>query len=254
MMILDLFRLDGKVALVTGGSRGLGLGIATALSEAGADIVSVQRSTDTSTLAERVAAAGHRFVPVQLDIARDDAAERALEATLTQFGRVDILVNNAGIMRRQAAVDFKLEDWDATMAINLRAVFIFCQVFGRQMLKQGRGKIINVSSLLAMQGGVIVPAYAASKHAVAGLTQALCNEWAASGVNVNSIAPGYMNTDLTEALRNDPQRNRAISERIPAERWGEASDLGGAAVFLASAASDYVHGQLLVVDGGWMAR
>lgn len=227
---------------MTGGSRGLGPGIATALSEAGADIVSVQRSADTSTLAERVASAGHSLLPVQLDLARDDAAERALEATLTQFGRVDILVNNAGIMRRQAAVDFKLEDWDATMAINLRAVFIFCQVFGCQMLKQGHGKIINVSSLLAMQGGVIVPAYAASKHAVAGLTQALCNEWAGSGVNVNSIAPGYMNTDLTEALRNDPQRNKAISERIPAGRWGEASDLGGATVFLASAASDYVHG------------
>jgi 2-deoxy-D-gluconate 3-dehydrogenase len=253
-MILDLFRLDGKVAVVTGGSRGLGLGIATALSEAGADIVSIQRSADSSLLAERVTDAGHRFLPLQLDLTHSDAAEKALQATLQHFGRVDILVNNAGIMRRKTAVDFPLEDWDTTMAVNLRAVFIFCQVFGRQMLQQGHGKIINISSLLAMQGGVIVPAYAASKHAVAGLTQALCNEWAGSGVNVNSIAPGYMNTDLTEALRNDPQRNRAISERIPAGRWGEASDLGGAAVFLASAASDYVHGQLLVVDGGWMAR
>ncbi|HLZ59510.1 MAG TPA: 2-dehydro-3-deoxy-D-gluconate 5-dehydrogenase KduD [Ktedonosporobacter sp.] len=253
-MILDQFRLDGKVAVVTGGNRGLGLGIATALAEAGADIVSVQRSTDTATLAARVNAPGRQFLPISLDIAQDGAAQQVLELTLARFGRLDILVNNAGITSRAPAEDFPLEDWDAIIAVDLRAVFTFCQVCGRHMLRQGHGKIINIASVLAMQGGFTVPAYAASKHAVAGLTKALCNEWAARGVNVNAIAPGYMATEINTALRADPQRNRAISERIPAGRWGEPADLGGAAVFLASAASDYVHGQMLIVDGGWMAR
>ena len=253
-MILDQFRLDGQVALVTGGNRGLGFGIATALAEAGADIVSIQRSGDVSLLQERVQHAGRRLLPLTLDLADESAAEKALAATIAQFGRVDILVNNAGIQRRSPASDFPPEDWDAILTVNLRSVFLFCQVIGRAMLPQGRGKIINIASLLSFQGGITVPAYTASKHAVVGLTRALCNEWAGRGINVNAIAPGYMDTDLNVALRADPERNRTISERIPAGRWGTPADMGGAAVFLASSASDYVHGQIVVVDGGWMAR
>jgi 2-deoxy-D-gluconate 3-dehydrogenase len=170
------------------------------------------------------------------------------------IGRADILVNNAGIQRRAPAADFPLTDWDAVIDVNLRTVFAFCQTFGREMLARGRGKIINIASLLTFQGGITVPAYTASKHAVAGLTKALCNEWAGYGVQVNAIAPGYMDTDMNVALRADAERNRAISQRIPAGRWGAPADMAGAAVFLASPASDYVHGQVLVVDGGWMAR
>jgi 2-deoxy-D-gluconate 3-dehydrogenase len=253
-MILEQFRLDGQVALVTGGNRGLGLGIAAGLAEAGADIVSVQRSSDVSLLAERIGQTGKRLLPLTLDLAQNQAAELALESACREFGRVDILVNNAGIQRRFPSVDFPLEDWDDVINVNLRAVFAFCRVFGREMVRRQHGKIINVTSVLAFQGGFTVPAYAASKHAVAGLTKALCNEWAGSGVNVNAIAPGYMATDMNVALLADPNRNRAISERIPAGRWGQPDDLAGAAVFLASAASDYLHGQMIVVDGGWLSR
>ena len=253
-MILDQFRLDGKVAVVTGGSRGLGLGIAAGLAEAGADIVSIQRTANVEEVAGRVAQAGRRFLPLTLDVSAETAAQQSLDATLAAFGRVDILVNNAGVQRRASAVDFPIEDWDTVINVNLRAVFLFCQVFGRHMLQQGGGKIINVASLLAFQGGITIPAYAASKHAVAGLTQALCNEWAGQGVNVNAIAPGYVSTDLNVALRTDPERNRQITERIPAGRWGKPEDMAGAAVFLASPASDYLHGHMLAVDGGWLAR
>jgi 2-deoxy-D-gluconate 3-dehydrogenase len=253
-MILEQFRLDGQVALVTGGNRGLGLGIAAGLAEAGADIVSVQRASDVTLLAERVRQAGKRLLPLSLDLAESQAAESALESACREFGRVDILVNNAGIQRRFPSVDFPLEDWDDVINVNLRAVFAFCRVFGREMVRRQHGKIINLTSVLAFQGGFTVPAYAASKHAVAGLTKALCNEWAGSGVNVNAIAPGYMATDMNVALLADANRNRAISERIPAGRWGQPEDLAGAAVFLASAASDYLHGQMLVVDGGWLSR
>ena len=253
-MIIDRFRLDGQVALITGGNRGLGLGIAAALAEAGADLVSVQRSADTAALAERVAAAGRRLLPLALDIADPDAAQQALAATLERYGRIDILVNNAGIQRRAPATDFPLADWEAVIDVNLNAVFRFCQVVGRELVRQKRGKIVNIASLLALQGGITVPAYAASKHAVVGLTKALSNEWAGHGVNVNAIAPGYMDTDLNVALRADPVRNRAISERIPAGRWGTPEDMAGAVVFLASPAADYIHGHLLVIDGGWLAR
>jgi 2-deoxy-D-gluconate 3-dehydrogenase len=253
-MILDQFRLDGQVALVTGGNRGLGLGIAAGLAEAGANIVSLQRSADVSVLAGKVERAGKRLLPLALDLAEPQSAGKALEETLREFGRVDILVNNAGIQRRSPSTDFSLTDWDDVINVNLRAVFAFCQVFGREMVRQQHGKIINISSVLAFQGGLTVPAYAASKHAVAGLTKALCNEWAGRGVNVNAIAPGYMDTDMNVALLADAQRNRSISERIPAGRWGQPADLAGAAVFLASAASDYMHGQMLVIDGGWLAR
>jgi 2-deoxy-D-gluconate 3-dehydrogenase len=253
-LILDQFRLDGKVALVTGGSRGLGFGMAIALAEAGADIISIQSASDTEELAGRIAGVGRRFLPLTLDIGTETAAEEALNVTLSHFGQIDILVNNAGVQRRAPAVDFSIEDWDTVININLRAVFRLCQVFGRQMLRQGSGKIINIASLLAVQGGITVPAYTASKHAIAGLTKALCNEWASRGVNVNAIAPGYMDTDLNVALRANPQRDREISERIPAGRWGMPQDMAGAIVFLASPASDYLHGHMLVVDGGWLAR
>ena len=253
-MILDQFRLDGKVAVVTGGNRGLGYGIAVGLAEAGADIVSIQRTSRAEELAEQVARAGRRFLPLLLDIGTETAAQQALDATLSAFGRVDILVNNAGVQHRAPAADFSIEDWDTVINVNLRAVFLFCQTFGRHMLQQESGKIINIASLLAFQGGITIPAYAASKHAVAGLTQALCNEWASKGVNVNAIAPGYISTDLNAALRADPERNRQISERIPAGRWGKPEDMAGAAVFLASPASDYLHGHMLAIDGGWLAR
>jgi len=253
-LILDQFRLDGKVALVTGGSRGLGLGMAKALAEAGADIVSVQRGENTAELEACISHAGRDLLTVSLDIAKETAAEQAREMALARFGHVDILVNNAGVQRRAPAVDFRIEDWDTVINVNLRAVFLFCQVFGRQMVQQCRGKIINIASLLSVQGGITIPAYTASKHAIAGLTKALCNEWASQGVNVNAIAPGYMDTDLNVALRANPQRERQISERIPAGRWGTPEDMAGAVVFLASPASDYLHGHMLVVDGGWLAR
>jgi 2-deoxy-D-gluconate 3-dehydrogenase len=253
-MILDLFRLDNQVAVITGGNRGLGLGIATALAEAGADIVSVQRSTDTAALRANVSGAGRRLLTVTDDLAQAEAAQHVLAAALREFGRADILVNNAGLQKRHPAHLFPLEDFDAVVNVNLRAVFAFCQVFGNEMLKNGRGKIINVASLLSFQGGFTVPAYAAAKHAVAGLTKALCNEWSAKGLNVNAIAPGYMDTEMNVALKADAARNRAISERIPAGRWGLPEDVGGLAVFLASPASDYVHGQVIAVDGGWLAR
>ncbi len=253
-MILDQFRLDGKVALVTGGSRGLGFGMATALAEAGADIISIQHTSYTEAVAERITRTGRRFLPLTLDIGTETAAQEALDAALSSFEHVDILVNNAGVQRRAPAVDFLIEDWDTVINVNLRAVFLFCQVFGRQMVQQGRGKIINIASLQSVQGGITIPAYTASKHAVAGLTKSLCNEWASQGVNVNAIAPGYMDTDLNVALRANPERERQISERIPAGRWGTPEDMAGAVVFLASPASDYLHGHLLVVDGGWLAR
>lgn len=253
-MILDQFRLKGQVALVTGGNRGLGFGMAVALAEAGADIISIQRTTHTSALAERIAATGQRFLPLTLDISIDPSAQQSLDAALAHFEHVDILVNNAGVQRRAPAVDFPLADWDTVINVNLRAVFLFCQVFGRHMVQRGRGKIINIASLQSIQGGITIPAYTASKHAIAGLTKSLCNEWASRGVNVNAIAPGYMDTDLNVALRANPIRERQISERIPAGRWGTPEDMAGAVVFLASRASDYLHGHMIVVDGGWLAR
>jgi len=253
-MILDQFRLDGKVALVTGGNRGLGLGIASALAEAGADIITIQRSDVTTDIADAVAQSGRRYAPITLDLTERTASQQALILAQEQFGHVDILVNNAGIQRRAPAAEFSEADWDLVLQVNLHTVFAFSQTFGREMVRRGSGKIINISSLIAFQGGLFIPAYAASKHAVAGLTKAFCNEWASQGINVNAIAPGYMDTEINAALRADPVRNRSISERIPANRWGNASDLGGAAVFLASGASDYIHGQTIVIDGGWLAR
>ena len=254
-MVLDKFRLDGRVALVTGASAGLGAAVAAALAEAGADVACHGNSRSPAATCERVELEGRRSLQVTGDLS-DRATPRKLVArTLEEFGRLDILVNNAGVIRRAPAVEYGEEDWDAVIETNLSSVFRLSQLAGRHMIEEGRGgKIVNVASLLSFQGGVTVPAYAASKGGVAQLTKALANEWASKKVNVNAIAPGYMSTDNTAALRADETRNRQILERIPAARWGEPEDLAGAAVFLASPASDYVNGHVLVVDGGWLGR
>jgi 2-dehydro-3-deoxy-D-gluconate 5-dehydrogenase len=253
-MVLDLFRLDGQVAIVTGGDRGLGRGMAIALAQAGADIAIVSRSGNHAAAASEIAAIGRRCAPIIADLGQADAAARVADEARAALGRIDILVNNAGIIRRAEAADTTPEDFGAVLDVNLSGVWALSQSAGRYMLAAGRGKIINIASLLSFQGGIRVPAYAAAKHAVAGLTKALANEWAGRGINVNAIAPGYMATDNTQALRDDPVRSRQIMERIPAGRWGAPEDLAGAIVFLASRASDYTHGHVLVVDGGWMAR
>ncbi|MGK3951807.1 2-dehydro-3-deoxy-D-gluconate 5-dehydrogenase KduD [Microbacterium sp. I2] len=254
-MILDSFRLDGKVALVTGTSRGLGQGAAVALAEAGADIALLDRG-DASATADLVEATGRRVLRLQRDLvsATPEDLGSAVDEVITELGGLDILVNNAGTIRRAPAAEFPLEDWDDVLAVNLDAVFHLSQAAGRHMLAQGRGRIINVASMLSFQGGILVPAYTASKHAVAGLTKALANEWAARGVTVNAIAPGYMATDNTAPLRADEDRAASILSRIPAGRWGEASDLQGAFVFLASDAAAYVTGAIIPVDGGWLVR
>jgi 2-deoxy-D-gluconate 3-dehydrogenase len=249
----DLFDLGGRVALVTGANTGLGQAVAIALAAAGADIVVAGRSDPIET-GERVRALGRRFHALHADLAQTAPLARLVEESVAAFGRLDILVNNAGIIRRADAVDVTEEDWDAVVDINLKSLFFLSQAAARHMLRNGGGKIINIASLLSFQGGIRVPAYAASKSGVAGLTHALANEWAAHGVNVNAIAPGYFETNNTAALRSDDARASQILARIPAARWGQPGDLDGAAVFLASAASDYVHGIVLPVDGGWLAR
>lgn len=254
-MILDRFTLEGKTALVTGSSRGLGKAIAVALAEAGADVACHARQSGGA--AEAVAAIkslGRIAFEVFGDMADPTAPAKLFESTVAELGRVDILVNNAGTIRRSPAVDYSEEDWSFVIETNLSSVFRLSQAAGRHMIDRGGGKIVNIASLLSFQGGITVPAYTASKSGVAGLTKALANEWAKHGVNVNAIAPGYFETDNTTALRADENRNRQIMERIPAGRWGNPDDLAGAAVFLASNASDYMHGHTLVVDGGWLAR
>ncbi|RXR06329.1 2-dehydro-3-deoxy-D-gluconate 5-dehydrogenase KduD [Pseudoxanthomonas composti] len=247
------FDLQGKVALVTGGNVGLGQGIAVALAQAGADIVSVARRPSEET-GEQVRALGRRFLSIEADLGTLEPIPQLLARTLEEMGGLHVLVNNAGIIRRADAVDFSEEDWDAVMNVNLKGTFFLTQAVGKHFIAQGGGKVINIASMLSFQGGIRVPSYTASKSGIAGLTRLLANEWAAKGVCVNAIAPGYMETDNTTQLRADADRNRSILERIPAARWGKPSDLGGAAVFLASAASDYVHGAILPVDGGWLAR
>jgi 2-dehydro-3-deoxy-D-gluconate 5-dehydrogenase len=255
-MSLDLFRLDGKVALVTGASRGLGAAMAIALASAGADVALHATTLPTATAADiQQAWPGRRTHVLAADMRSREASTRLVDDTVAALGRLDILVNNAGVIRRKAVIDHDDELWDEVLAINLTGVFRLSRAAGRHMLERGGGgKIINVSSLLAFQGGVTVPGYAAAKGGVAQLTKALANEWAAEGINVNAIAPGYMETDVTTALRADATRLRQITERIPAGRWGQPRDLAGAAIFLASPASDYVNGHVLVVDGGWMGR
>jgi len=254
-MILDTFSLKGKNALVTGSRAGLGAGMAIGLAQAGANVVVHGPIEDgIDEVCRQVQAAGVKAVRALADVSDPQACEGLIELTIRELGSVDILINNAGIIRRSPAAEYSAKDWADVIQINLNAVFQLSQLAGRNMLARGSGKIINIASLLAFQGGVLVPAYAAAKGAVAQLTKALANEWAPTGINVNAIAPGYMATDNTAALRADALRSRQILERIPAGRWGTPADLAGAAVFLASSASDYLHGHVLVVDGGWMAR
>ena len=248
------FSLAGRVALITGANTGLGQGIAVALAQAGADIVAVSRSSTADT--ERsVVATGRSFHSIHADLERSHEASRIVAQAVEAAGHIDILVNNAGIIRRNDALEFTEADWDAALDVNLKTPFFLSQAVARSMLKAGRGgKIINIVSMLSFQGGIRTASYTASKSGLAGLTRLLANEWAARGINVNAIAPGYFETNNTTALRSDEQRNREILDRIPAARWGKPADLGGAAVFLSSAASDYVHGTVIPVDGGWLAR
>ena len=251
----ELFSLAGKRALVTGASRGLGRAMAVALGAAGADVVcAATDARDTAQTTEAIRALGRTAWGLGVDLSKRAAPHALADAAEEAAGHIDILVNNAGTIRRRAAVEHSMEDWDHVLRTNLDATFLLSQRLGAGMIARGAGKIINVASLLAFSGGVNVPGYTASKHAVAGLTKALANEWARHGIQVNAIAPGYMQTYNTRALRDDEQRNADITSRIPAGRWGEADDLAGAVVFLASRASDYVNGHVLVVDGGWMAR
>jgi 2-deoxy-D-gluconate 3-dehydrogenase len=254
-MILDSFKLDGKVALVTGAAQGLGQSMALALAEAGADIASLDRVGCEGTC-EAVRGLGRQYCESVLDLRTASVADlQAVVAKIVkELGRIDILINNAGTIRRAPAIDFSETDWDDVLQINLKAAFFLAQAVARLMIPQGGGKIINTASMLSFQGGIIVPSYTASKSGLAGVTRALANEWAKHNINVNAIAPGYMATDNTAALRADPNRSTSILDRIPAGRWGTPEDLKGAVVFLASSASDYMHGAIIPVDGGWLTR
>jgi 2-dehydro-3-deoxy-D-gluconate 5-dehydrogenase len=253
MTSTDMFRLTDRIAVVTGAGRGIGRAIARALADAGADVVAVGRR-QASDLVGEIERLGRRCVAFQADLEDPGQVETVIPRALEAMGRVDILVNNAGLIVRKPAVEVTAEDWHRVIQVNLHAVFRLCQDAARDMLPRRRGKIINMGSLMSFEGGILISPYAASKGAIGQLTKALANEWAPRGVNVNAIVPGYIATDLTQALQDDPVRNPAILARLPAGRWGRPDDLAGAAVFLASAASDYVHGHLLAVDGGWLAR
>jgi 2-deoxy-D-gluconate 3-dehydrogenase len=252
-VIRSPFDLSGRRAVVTGAGRGLGRAIAVGLAQAGADLILLGRPGSQSATRDRIADLGRDVRTVDLDVSDHDAIERVADQ-VNRDHQVDILVNNAGIIDRQDSVDVTRQSWDRVVDVNLNGLFFLCQQFGRPMTGRGHGKIVSVASLLSFQGGIRVASYAASKHGVAGVTKALANEWGPLGVQVNAIAPGYIATDNTTALRQDPDRARSILERIPAGRWGEASDIAGAAVFLSSSAAGYVNGHVLVVDGGWMAR
>jgi 2-dehydro-3-deoxy-D-gluconate 5-dehydrogenase len=247
------FSLAGKRALVTGANTGIGQAIAVALAEAGADVAVAGRSEPTETL-ERIAATGRRSLNIKADLSSIEPVRSVVDQVVEGLGGIDILVNNAGIIRRNDLADFTEEDWDAVIDTNLKALFFLSQAAARHMMVQGSGKIINIASLLSFQGGIRVPSYAAAKSGVAGVTKAMANELAAMGVQVNAIAPGYIQTNNTAALQADETRNRQILERIPTGRWGSPDDIAGASVFLASSASDYVTGHILAVDGGWLAR
>ena len=254
-MILDQFKLHDRVALVTGASTGLGAAIAVALAEAGAQVCCHGNTRSPESTCKQIQSAGGVAHAIIGDLSKPETPKALVAQTLERFGRLDILVNNAGTIRRAPAVDYSEADWAAVIEVNLSSVFRLSQLAGRHLIETGRGgKIVNIASLLSFQGGITVPAYAASKGGVAQLTKALANEWAKHGINVNAIAPGYMRTNNTAALQADETRNRQILERIPAGRWGEPTDLAGAAVFLSSSASDYINGHVLVVDGGWMGR
>ena len=248
------FNIRGKNALVTGSSRGLGAAIALAFAKAGANVAVHGSQKPPCETAEAIRAAGSKTIELVADLADATVYEKLIEGAVNGLGSIDILVNNAGTIRRSPAIDYSEKDWYEVLQTNLSSIFRLCQLAGRQMLARHSGKIINIASLLSFQGGILVPSYAAAKGGVAQLTKALANEWASQGVNVNAIAPGYMATDNTAALRNDATQSRQIMERIPAGRWGTPEDVADAAVFLASPASNYIHGHMLVVDGGWLAR
>ncbi len=247
------FDLTGKVAIVTGANTGIGQAIAIALAEAGADVACVGRTPAEDTVA-KIRALGRKAEIVSADLSTIEPVQRVVDETIAKLGGLDILINNAGIIRRADAVDFSEADWDAVIDTNLKSVFFLCQAAGRHMIANGGGKIVNIASMLTFQGGIRVPSYTASKSGIGGLTKLLANEWAGKGINVNAIAPGYIATNNTAALQADEERNASILGRIPAGKWGDASDLGGAAVFLSSAAANYVQGHILAVDGGWLAR
>jgi len=249
----NLFNLNGKVAVVTGASTGLGQGMSLGLAEAGADLVLVDYVPSTET-EEMIKKMGRKTLMLELNLMKMESIKILVEKAVSTFGKIDILVNNAGIIRRTPAIDFSEKDWDEVMQINSKTVFFLSQACARDMMKRKYGKIINIASLLAFQGGIFVPSYAASKGAVAQITKSMANEWAKDGITINAIAPGYMATNNTTALRQDEVRSKTILDRIPAGRWGLPADVQGAAIFLASPASDYVNGHVLVVDGGWMAR
>jgi 2-deoxy-D-gluconate 3-dehydrogenase len=251
-MILDKFRLDGKVALVTGGTKGLGKAAALALAEAGADIAIACRTPDAN-MEKTIFGLGRRYVHHSADLMCRDQTRGVIPAIMEEMGDLDILVNNAGIIRRSPALQYAESDWDAALEVDLTATFILSQAAGQIMTSKRYGKIINIASILAFQGGLHVVAYSAAKHAIAGLTKALANEWASKGINVNAIAPGFFETELTAALREDPYRSESITARTPVGRWGIPEDIAGAVVFLASSSSDFVHGVVLPIDGGWMA-
>lgn len=254
MSILDRFRLEGKTALVTGAASGLGAAIAVALAEAGAAVACHGNRRPAEETSAAIRALGRDAMSFSADLSAANGADRLFADVSAAMGAPHILVNNAGMIYRELAEEYNLEEWMRVLQVNLNSVFRLSQLAGREMLQRKEGKIINIASLLSFQGGIRVPAYAASKGGVAQLTKALANEWAGRNVQVNAIAPGYFSTENTVALRQDETRNRQILERIPAGRWGDPEDLAGAAVFLASRASDYITGEVLVVDGGWMAR
>jgi 2-deoxy-D-gluconate 3-dehydrogenase len=253
-MILDQFSLKGKVAIVTGASTGLGQGMACGLAEAGADIVGVDYVASGDTQ-KTITGLGRQYVAVTADLMSLEPIPRVIDTAVKEFGHLDILVNNAGIIRREDAINFSEKDWDDVMNINIKTLFFLCQAAARQFIKQKTGgNIVNVASMLSFQGGIRVPSYTASKSGVMGVTRLMANEWARHNINVNAIAPGYMATNNTTQLREDPERNKAILDRIPAGRWGEPADLKGVVVFLSSAAASYVNGYTVAVDGGWLAR
>lgn len=256
MKIVDLFNLTGKTALVTGCNKGIGKAMAIGLAEAGADIIGVSANMPLSgsEIENDITSLGRSFKPYQCDLSNRASLKNFIEKVVGENDRIDILVNNAGMILRNPAAEHSDEFWDKVMAVNLDAQFILSREIGKKMIQQGGGKIIFTASLLSFQGGINVPGYAASKGAIASLIKALANEWASKGINVNGIAPGYIATDNTEALRNDPDRSQSILSRIPANRWGEPDDFKGVTVFLASAASDYMNGTIVTVDGGWMGR
>lgn len=251
---MKIFNLEGNVALVTGGNRGLGGAMAYGLAEAGADIAIVQRSSEETEVVDRIRSLGRKCEVFSFNLADIGKIQDLVAAVIEQFGKIDILVNNAGVQKRSPSVEFSEADWDFVNDVNSKAVFFLCQQVGKHMIEQGKGKIINLASLLSFQGGITVPAYAASKGAVVQFTKSLSNEWASKNVNVNAVAPGYMATDMNTALLADETRNRQILERIPAGRWGQPDDMVGAVIFLASNASNYIHGETITIDGGWMGR